>query len=160
MKILFLLMFFTLNGALFAFGRLECGHQPPVRTENPPVAGLPLDAAREPGQIPETAFTVTGGFEEVNISSCDPNLLEYIAQIDKGEDTARSENEDGASGPEVIRLFRQLVQGYKYLCCVKRADGELAVFVIYFNLSGEFSLLESYRDTEIFNFFASFFPEN
>ena len=160
MKILFLLMCFTLNGALFALGRTECGYQPPVMTGKTPAAGLPLNAAREPGQIPRAAFTVTGGFEEVDISLYDPNLLKFIGQIDKGEDTAQSVNEDGVSGSEVIRLFRQLVQGYKYLCCVKLADGDLAIFVIYFNLSGEFSLLESYRDTEIFKFFASFFPEN
>ena len=145
-----------MSSALFALGRTECGLQPPVMTGKTPVAGLPLNAAQEPGQIPRTAFAVTGGFVEVDISSCDPNLLEYIGQIDKGEDTALHENEGGASGPEVIRLFRQVVQGYKYLCCVKLAGGDLAIFVIYSNLSGEFSLLEAYRDTEIFNFFTSF----
>jgi hypothetical protein len=121
-------------------------------TEQNQIVGLPRDAEQESEQIPRETFIVTGGFEEVDISSCDPNLLEFIGQIDKGED----ENEGGASGSEVILLFRQVVQGYKYLCCVKLADGALAVFIIHFSLSGEFSLLELYRDTEIFHFFASF----
>jgi len=158
MKILFLLMCFTMSGALFALGQTDSSHQPLVMPEHNPTTGLPLDAAQESGQIPRTAFTVTGGFEEVDISSCDPNLLEFIGQIDKGEDTDLPDNEGGASGTGVIRLFRQLVQGYKYISCVKKlAGGELAVFVIYSNLSGEFSLLEEYRDTEVFTFFASFF---
>jgi hypothetical protein len=146
MKILFLLMCFTLSGALFALGQTDSGHQPLVKTEQN------KSPEAEPGQIPEEAFTVTGGFEEVDVSSCDPALLEFIEEV-----TDLPENEGGGSGTEVIRVFRQIVQGYKFIICGKLAGGDLVIFVIHFNLSGEFYLLEKYRDTKIFTFFASSF---
>ena len=135
MKNLFFLIFILFGSALFALGRQD-------------------EAVRVQGE----AHIVTGGIEEVDLLSYDPDpgLLEFIQQC-AGEKTAgQSENDGGSSATEVIRLFRQIVRGSKYITCLKLADGDLAVFIIHKDISGEFSLLESYRDTEIFEYFGSF----
>ena len=109
---------------------------------------------------------ITGGFEEIDISLCDPELLDYIRQVTETmaettiEETELPEEEDKNTGAEVIKIFRQIVQGYKYIVCAKLADNTLALFVIHNDLSGEFLLLESYKDIEIFDFFSRFLSKN
>ena len=153
MKTLFFLSFILISNVLFAFGQRDNRSQSPVMTEQSREAdatGFSDETAQdETERSPAETHIVVGGFEEVDLLSCDPDLLEFIRQLD-------AENENAVTGTEVIRIFRQVVRGLKYITCLKLSDGALAVFVIHKDISGEFSLLESYRDTEIFKFFGSF----
>jgi len=165
MKNLFFLSFILIGSALFALGRQDdSGRRFPLMTQQNQEAEKEADAMELPEEAaqyeavstPGEARIVTGGIEEVDLLSYDPGLLEFIQQC-SGEKTAgQSENDGGSSAAEVIRLFRQIVRGFKYITCLKLPDGDLAVFIIHKDISGEFSLLESYRDTEIFEYFGSF----
>ena len=194
MKALFFLSFILIGSALFALGRQDdSGRRSLLMTqqnrEAEKEAGameLPEEAAQyEVVRAPGEARIVTGGIEEVDLLSYDPEpgLLEFIYQCVFEKTADQSESDAGSSViefvelgncsiyserigdssateviriSEVIRLFRQIVRGVKYITCLKLPDGDLAVFIIHKDISGEFSLVESYRDTEIFEYFGSF----
>jgi len=163
MKTLFFLSLILSCGALFALGQqdgspsLMTGQKHETKGES--AMELPDEAEQDEAErMPRETFIVSGGFEEVDLPSCDPLVLEFIRQCAfEGEETADSpESDGGAPDVRVIRIYRQIVRGYKYISCVKLADGALAVFIIHKDLSGEFSLLESFRDEEIFGYFGTF----
>jgi len=135
MKTLLLFVCMTLTSTLFALGQQEeTGHD-------------------ENSRIPRKGLIITGGFEEVDLPSCDPGLLEFVGQCAvEGDEPADLAGSEDIPETEVIRIFRQVVRGLKYVTCVKLADGDLAVFVIHQDISGEFLLMESYKDREIFTF--------
>jgi len=160
----FLICFIFICNALFALGQQDNGLQSPLMSKQnretkgeSGAIGLPNEAAQDEVVItPREAFMTIGGYKEIDLLSCDPELLEFVSQC-AGEKTAGlSESDGGSSAVEVIRIFRQIVRGFKYITCLRLADGRLAVFIIHKDISGEFSLLESYRDTEIFEYFGSF----
>jgi len=137
--ILLMITCMTLTSTLFALGQQD-------ETEHD-----------ENGRMPREALIITGGFEEVDLLSCDPGLLEFVRQcaVEDDEPADQAESE-GIPKTEVNRVLRQVVRGLKYVTCVKLAGGDLAVFIIHHDISGEFLLLESYKGTEIFDYFSDF----
>jgi len=143
MKTLLLLACLTLTSTLFALGQQdEAEHD-------------------ENDRISREGLIITGGFEEVALLSCDPGLMEFVRQCaGKSDKPADQTGSEDIPETEAVRIFRQVVRGFKYVTCVKLTSGDLAVFIIHKDISGEFSLLEAYRGTEIFNYFSGFLLGN
>ena len=164
MKVLFFLVCITISCTLFALGQTDCGSQSSLMTkqnhemESNASEQTVVIAQDEFDQDQKEALIVTGGYEEVDVTACDPGLLEFVNQYagDYEERIGIPGNEDNHQSREVIRVFRQVVRGLKFVTCVKLSDEALAIIIIHKDISGDFSLLESYHGTEIFKYLADF----
>ena len=166
MKNILLLFFFTLSGVLFAQEQTDRAYQTPPVTEQSGVSKKETGRIELPpgtkqywaGYMPDNAFIVTGGFEEVCITSADPAIIEFVRLTALGYWDWIAQ----PKGIEVTRLVRQIVRGYRYVSLVRLSGeemgifGVLGIFVIHQDICGEFFLLASYWDKGIFDLI---FPE-
>jgi len=160
MKITLLILCLALTGnELFAMGQADCSNgQLPFITEQGPMSegqeprlyeknGGHLDTDTEPCWVQGEYPIETGGFAEADTPSWNSALLTFIEQ------TIDSDGEE--VDVHVVRMFRQTVRGVNYIVCGWHGD-DLVVWLVHWDISGEFSLLRTYRGKGVFDFLASF----